>query len=104
MWQELINNKYLHSKTLSQVTANAFDSPLWKGLMQVKEEFFTRDSFNVGNGLNTRFWEDTWPGNTPLSMQYPTLYNIVHRKQVTVANVFSEIMLNITFRRSLTGN
>ena len=31
-------------------------------------------------------------------MQYPTLYNIVHRKQVTVANVFSEI------RRSLTGN
>ena len=65
VWQELINNKYLHSKH-SQVTANAFNSPFWKGLMRVKEEFFTRGSFNVENGLNTRFWEDTWLGNTPL--------------------------------------
>ena len=32
------------------------------------------------------------------------LYNIVHRKQVTVVTVFSETTLNITFRRSLTGN
>ena len=36
--------------------------------------------------------------------QYPMLYNIVQRKQVSVANIFSTIPLNITFRRSLTGN
>jgi hypothetical protein len=35
VWQELLRNKYLHSKTLSQVSAQPFDSPFWKGLMRV---------------------------------------------------------------------
>ena len=54
--------------------------------------------------MNTRFWEDTWMGDTPLTQQYPMLYNVVHRKQVSVANALSSTPLNITFRRSLTGN
>ena len=29
VWQELIHNKYLNSKTLSQVTAKPTDSPFW---------------------------------------------------------------------------
>jgi hypothetical protein len=41
VWQELIQNKYLHSKTLSQVMAKPTDSPFWKGLMKVKEDFFS---------------------------------------------------------------
>ena len=59
VWQELIHNKYLHSKTLSQVTAKPMDSPFWKGLMSITEDFFSRGSFKVGDGMNTRFWEDT---------------------------------------------
>jgi hypothetical protein len=39
-WQELLKIKYLHSKTLSQVVAKPSDSPFWKGLMRVKEDFF----------------------------------------------------------------
>jgi hypothetical protein len=38
VWQELLQNKYLQSKTLSQVTAKPTDSPFWKGLMEVKDE------------------------------------------------------------------
>jgi hypothetical protein len=56
VWQELIHNKYLHSKTLSQVSAKPTDSPFWKGLMCVKEDFFSRGSFKVGNGKSTRFY------------------------------------------------
>jgi hypothetical protein len=56
------------------------DSPFWKGLMKVKEEFFNRGSFIVGNSEDTRFWEDVWLGNTSLAEQYPYLYNIVQRK------------------------
>jgi hypothetical protein len=104
LWQELIQNKNLHSKTLSQVTAKPTDSPFWKGLMKVKEEFFARGKFKVGNGANTRFWEDTWLGDKPLSMQYPSLYGIVQRKQVTVATVLGHNSLNIAFRRNLTGD
>jgi hypothetical protein len=45
--------------------------------MKVIEEFFSRGSFIVGNGDSVRFWEDIWLGDRPLSMQYPSLLNIV---------------------------
>lgn len=55
VWQELLRNKYLHSKTLTQVTAKPIDSPFWKRLMRVKADFFHRGEFVVGNGQTTRF-------------------------------------------------
>uniref|UniRef100_A0A452ZV68 Reverse transcriptase zinc-binding domain-containing protein n=1 Tax=Aegilops tauschii subsp. strangulata TaxID=200361 RepID=A0A452ZV68_AEGTS len=42
------------------VTVRPNDSPFWKGLMRVKETFFQRVKFIVGDGTSTRFWEDTW--------------------------------------------
>jgi hypothetical protein len=86
VWQELLRNKYLHSKSLAEVTIKPTDSPFWKGLMRVKEDFFNRGSFNVGNREETRFWEDTWLGNKPLAEQYPSLYNIVQRLMVVQLN------------------
>jgi hypothetical protein len=59
----LLTKKYLHSKTLSRVSEKPTDSPFWKDLMKVKEEFLTRGSFVVGNGMNTRFLEDIWLGD-----------------------------------------
>ena len=95
VWNEFIQNKYLHSKSLSQVRARATDSPFWKGLMKVKDDFFDRGSFSVGNGESVCFWKDTWLGDTPLSRQYPSLYNIVQRKEVTVASVLSQVIDDI---------
>jgi hypothetical protein len=43
-------------------------------------------------------------GNQPLKLKYPSLFNIVRRKQDTVATVLSSVPLNILFRRSLVGN
>ena len=80
-WVQLLRNKYLHSKTLAQVTAKPTDSPFWKGLMKTKVTFFRRVEFLVGNGNGTRFCEDTWLGDMPLAVQYPSLYNIVHCKE-----------------------
>jgi hypothetical protein len=65
MWQQLLYNKYLKNKTLSQVEAKPSDSQL-KGLMHVKKEFFNRVFFKVGNGMTVRFWEDVWMGDAPL--------------------------------------
>jgi hypothetical protein len=39
-WQELLHNKYLYNKTLSQLTVHPHDFPFWRGLMKVKKEFF----------------------------------------------------------------
>jgi hypothetical protein len=102
VWQELLRNKYLHSKSLSEVTMKTTDSPFWKGLMKVKDKFFSRGSFDVGNGEDTRFWEDAWLGNKPLAVQYPYLYSIVQRKNVLVAIVLNQNPLNNAFRRTLT--
>jgi hypothetical protein len=90
VWQEFLHNKYLIQKTLPEVQAKPSDSPFWKGIMRVKEEFFARGHFKVGNGSNTRVWEDTWLGETPLSQQYSSLYNIVQRKNVTIAQVLNQ--------------
>jgi hypothetical protein len=70
----------------------------------MKDEFFSRGSFNVGNGMDTRFWDDSWLGDKPLAQQYPSFYNIVQQKQVSVANVLSHNTLNISFRRTLSDN
>ena len=104
MWAQILRDKYLQSKTLSQVTVRPTDSPFWKGLMKVKQALFNRTKFVVGNGTSARFWEDTWLGDTPLAIQYPSLYRIVQRREVFVASVFQSIPLNIQFRRVLAGN
>jgi hypothetical protein len=104
MWQELLRNKYLKNKMLSQVEANLTDSPFWKRLMRVKDNFFERAFFEIGNGSTVRFWKDVWLGDTSLAQQYPSLYNIVQQKNVLVANVLANTPLNISFRRVLTGN
>lgn len=48
------------------------------------------------------FWGDVWLGDTSLAHQYPSLYNIVNRKNVLVSDVLLQTPLNIGFRRSLT--
>jgi hypothetical protein len=45
--------------------------------MNVKEDFFNMGTFNVYDGRQTRFWEDSWLGTTPLKQKYPALYNVV---------------------------
>ena len=104
VWQQLLKNKYFTDKTLSQVQTKPTDSQFWKGLMSVKDDFFKRGSFKVGNGSNISFWEDVWLGDTSLSRQYPSMFNIARRKDLSVASVFSLPTLSIDFRRSLTGN
>jgi hypothetical protein len=80
------------------------DSPFWKGLMWVKNEFFSRGYFKVGYWAIVCFWEDVWLRDTSLADQYPLSYNIVQRKNVLVANVLTHNPLNIEFRHVLNGN
>jgi hypothetical protein len=104
VWQELLTNKYIRCKTLSQVQAKPTDSPFWKEIMGVKDNFFKCGSFVIGDGSGTRFWEDVWLGNTSLANQYPSLYNIVRTKNILVADVLNQTLLNIRFNRVLIGD
>ena len=50
------------------------------------------------------FWEDSWLNGVALSIQYPILYNIGRRENVTVFDVLSHHPLTIEFCRNLVGD
>ena len=70
----------------------------------MKDFLLARGKFVVKNGKQVRFWEDWWVGHEPLMKQFPGLYNIVRKRNQTIASVFSRIPLNIAFRRALMGD
>ncbi|WVZ76812.1 hypothetical protein U9M48_024743, partial [Paspalum notatum var. saurae] len=74
IWQSLLRNKYLKSKPLGA---------------ELKGQGF------LTFGL-VRFWKDTWCGNRPLKFLYPSLFNIVRKKGVTMADVKRSIPLDIS--------
>jgi hypothetical protein len=54
-WQQLIKNKYLGIKTITQVTRNLGDFQFWSGLMNVKNDFLSMGSFIMQDGKKIRF-------------------------------------------------
>lgn len=72
--------------------------------MKVKDQFMRFRSFRLNNGQQIRFWEDVWIGNVSFQQKYPSLYNIVRKKNDIVASVLSSVPLNVSFRRSLQDN
>jgi hypothetical protein len=72
--------------------------------MHIKDEVLSKGSFIIKDGTNTRFWEDTWLGDKPLKVTYPSLYHIAQDSKVTISKVMSSVPLNISFRRSLVDN
>jgi hypothetical protein len=99
----MLRRKYLKGKTLSQVEKRKGDSHFWSGLMEVKNLVLERGRFQVQDGSQTRLWEDLWLGKEPLRVKYLALYNIVKKKNLTVAQVLSTTPLNVSFRRVLVG-
>ena len=85
IWQSLLRNKYLRCKTLTQVAAKPNDSHFWRGLMHIKDEVLHNGSFDIKDGTNTRFWDDTWVEDKALKVKYPSLYNIVQDPHATVS-------------------
>jgi hypothetical protein len=71
--------------------------------MKVKQDFLRFGSFVIKDGSQVRFWVDKWLGNSPLSEQYPCLYNTARHKQQTVAEVFSLSPLLLSWRHDLIG-
>ena len=56
VWQELLHNKYLIAIRFLKYNPNPLiDSPFWKGIMGVNDEFFSRGSFIIGDGSNLVF-------------------------------------------------
>ena len=55
MWQQLLRNKYIGSKSLAQVEWKIGDSHFWSCLMNVKPDFVRFGTFLVNDGSQVRF-------------------------------------------------
>jgi hypothetical protein len=103
LWQQVLKKKYLKGRTLSQVAKKKGGSHFWAGLMEVKDLVLQGGLFRVQDGSRTRFWEDLWLGKDHLMVKYPSLYKIVRKKNMSVSQVLSTTLLNVSFRRALVG-
>jgi hypothetical protein len=103
MWQQLLRNKYVGSKPLSQVEWKLGDSHFLSGLMKVKPGFFRYGCFLLKDGSQVRFWEDTWLDGSSLRDQYPSLYNIVRHTSIIIAEAMSVFPPTFSWRRQLFG-
>jgi hypothetical protein len=65
--------------------------------MEVKEDFFKRGSFIVGDGMRTCFWEDIWLGDTSLAPNIQTCITLSELKNVMIADVLTQVPLDIRF-------
>jgi hypothetical protein len=54
VWQQILKNKYLGTKALTQVSRRSGDSQFWSGLMKVKGDFLKWGQFQV-DGQSIRF-------------------------------------------------
>nr|GEV54749.1 hypothetical protein [Tanacetum cinerariifolium] len=57
----------------------------------------------IGNGLSTRFWEDTWCGIQPLKLQFPRIYMLETIKNCFIASRVSLVDWNLVLRREPRG-
>jgi len=54
--------------------------------MKVMGEFLSLDKFDLGDGPQVRFWEDTWLSSHPINLIFPALYNIARNKKCLCKN------------------
>nr|GEZ23180.1 RNA-directed DNA polymerase, eukaryota, reverse transcriptase zinc-binding domain protein [Tanacetum cinerariifolium] len=57
----------------------------------------------IGNGVDTKFWEDSWCDRGLLKDLFPRVYALEQSKHITVANKVSSTCLSFSFRRCPRG-
>nr|GFA10680.1 RNA-directed DNA polymerase, eukaryota, reverse transcriptase zinc-binding domain protein [Tanacetum cinerariifolium] len=64
-------------------------------------DFLSYCKLQVGNGMNTRFWLDTWILDMPLRVCFPRIYDLDSIKEVSVAAKFGDPSLDDSFCRQV---
>ncbi|GJS68653.1 RNA-directed DNA polymerase, eukaryota, reverse transcriptase zinc-binding domain protein [Tanacetum coccineum] len=58
---------------------------------------------NIGNGISTWFWEDTWCGNQPLKIQFPRIYLLDTYRNCSIASRVPLVDWSMVLRRNPRG-
>lgn len=65
LWQTVLLNKYVGDGCLSRAKPNIGDSQFCTNILKVKI-FYQFYKKKLGDGKNTKFWEDIWVDGKPL--------------------------------------
>ena len=57
----------------------------------------------MGNGEDTRFWEDKWRGDNTFKFDFPRMYALETQKNISVASKISHADFLGSFRRAPRG-
>ena len=61
---------------------------LWKEISKETIQLKQNCTFELGDGCRVRFWEDAWCDGTPLSMSFPSLFEVARSKGANVAKLW----------------
>jgi len=93
LWKDVLKVKYGHcvGNVLESATSGwpRYTSMWWKDLVKLGDFgglnwFNSEVARNVGNGLNSSFWNDTWRGDVYFRIKYPRLYLISNQREAKV--------------------
>ncbi|CAJ2630361.1 unnamed protein product [Trifolium pratense] len=68
LWCQVLYSKYGRNKDLRyEISSQPYDSPLWKALSSIWEQFQNHIVWQLGDGNSINFWMDKWtPNGSPL--------------------------------------
>jgi hypothetical protein len=82
-------NYQIHAEQIHDVGHKLNDSPMWSDLLKVKHIYLQGRGLSTKNGKMTRFWQDPWVYNEPLSSHAPMLFELCENKSMTVAQALN---------------
>ncbi|KAJ9684352.1 hypothetical protein PVL29_016699 [Vitis rotundifolia] len=93
LWNQVIRGKYgeVRGGWCSLEVREPHGMGLWKGIRMDWELASDTMFFIVGNGRRVRFWRDTWCGDSPLCVSFPSLFALTADKEVWVANIWDPL-------------
>ena len=75
-----------------------------KGKLEMQKALKFGYKWSVRDGMQIRFWEDTWFDNFPLSVQFWDLYVICNQMGCRFADIWDGQEVKLTFRRTFDAN
>jgi hypothetical protein len=76
-------------------------SPFWHSIQRIKHIFRRGAKFYPGARSNLSFWKDTWIGDEPLSVRFPSLFEKSSDMDLKISQDYSEEGWWIPFRRNM---
>jgi hypothetical protein len=100
LWKELVDSKYNTKNPNIFACIDTNSSKFWKGFIWALNAVRLGYRWKVGDGKQIRFWEDTWFGTSPLSVQFWDMYCICNEKMATISQIWDSVNVKLTFRRN----